>query len=118
MSRSLDEIYNSISQMVLKGIDGEFSDAILEVELHSLALKLTGGYMRGDGSEPSSFSFIREHKKILMNDLIELHLKTDLNDESRWNTMNYNLHPNGEYKVEFEWNEALANDIERVYAEA
>ena len=118
MNRSLDEIYASISQMVLKGIDGNFSDAVLEVELHALAMKLTGGYVRGDGSEPSSFSFIKEHKKILMNDLIELHLKTDLDDKSRWNTLNYNLHPNGEYRVDFNWDQSLADDIERVFAEA
>ena len=118
MNRSLDEIYSSISQMVLKGIDGNFSDAVLEVELHSLAMKLTGGYVRGDGSEPSSFSFIKEHKKILMNDLIELHVKTDLDDKSRWNTLNYSLHPNGEYRADFDWNQSLADDVERVFAEA
>ena len=118
MNRSLDEIYSSISQMVLKGIDGSFSDAVLEVELHSLAMKLSGGYVRGDGSEPSAFSFIREHKKILMNDLIELHVKTDLDDKSRWNTLNYSLHPNGEYRVDFNWDQSLADDIERVFAEA
>jgi len=118
MNRSLDEIYTSISQMVLKGIDGNFSDAVLEVQLHSLALKLSGGYMRGDGSEPSPFSFIKEHKKILMNDLIELHLKTDVDDKSRWNTLNYALHSNGEYRADFDWDQSLADDIERVYAEA
>jgi len=118
MKRSLEEIYSSISAMVVKGIDGEFSDAVLEVELHSLAMKLSGGYMSVDSSEPSSFRFIKEHKKILMNDLIELHLKTDINELSRWNTMNYNLHANGEYRVEFEWNQELAADIERVKEEA
>jgi len=118
MNRSINEIYSSISQMVLKGIDGSFSAAVLEVELHSLALKLSGGYVRGDGSEPSSFSFIKEHKKILMNDLIELHLKTDVDNESRWNTLNYSLHPDGQYRADFNWNQSLADEIERVYAEA
>ncbi len=118
MNRSLEEIYTSISQMLIKGIDGSFSDAVLEVELHSLAMKLSGGYLRGDGSAPSSFNFIKEHKKVLMNDIIELHIKTDLDDHSRWNTMNYSLHPTGEYRVSFEWNTALAEKVERVYAEA
>jgi len=118
MNRSREEIYASISAMIVKGIDGDFSDAVLEVELHSLAMKLSGGYMRGADSEPSPFSFIKEHKKILMNDLIELHAKTDINELSRWNTMNYNLHANGEYRVEFEWNHKLAADIERVKEEA
>ena len=118
MSRSVEEIYNNISQILLKGIDGEFSDAVLEVELHSLALKLSGGYLSPINNEPNTFKFIKEHKKILMSDLIELHLKTDINELSRWNTMNYNLHANGEFKVEFDWNQALADDIERVYAEA
>jgi len=118
MNRSVEEIYTSISQMLIKGIDGTFSDAVLEVELHSLAMKLSGGYLRGDGSSPSSFEFVKEHKKVLMHDLIELHEKTDINDHSRWNTMNYSLHPTGEYKVEFQWNQILADQVERVYAEA
>ncbi len=117
MTRSLEEIYRNISQILIKGIDGGFSDAVLEVELHSLAMKLSGGYVSEVNNEPSTFKFIKEHKKILMNDLIELHQKTDINDLSRWNTMNYNLHADGQYKVEFDWNQSLADDIERVYAE-
>jgi len=118
MNRSVEEIYTSISQMLVKGIDGEFCDAVLEVELHSLAMKLSGGYIRGDGSAPSSFSFVKEHKKVLMNDLLELHAMTDLDDNSRWNTMSYCLHPTGEYKVNYEWDEELDKQIQRVYAEA
>ncbi|PHR58902.1 MAG: hypothetical protein COA44_01795 [Arcobacter sp.] len=110
MTRSIDEIYNSISQMLIKGIDGSFCDAVLEVELHSLALKISGGYLQVDGSEANSFSSIKEHKKILMNDLIELQAKTKEN----WNTLNYNLHSNGEFNVEFGFNEGLAEDIQRV----
>ena len=117
MNRSLDEIYLSISTMLIRGIDGEFSDAILEVELHSLAMKLSGGYLGVNESEPSSFSFIKEDKKILMNDLIELHIKTVVEDKDRWNTLNYTLHPTGEFKVDFEWDQGLADKVEKVYAE-
>jgi hypothetical protein len=118
MNRTLEEIYASISQMIFKGIEGTFSDAVLEVQLHSLALKLSGGYLRGDGSAPTPFSFAKDDKKILMNDLIELHIKTHLDDSSRWNMLNFGLHPTGEYKVDFEWDEPLAECVERVYAEA
>lgn len=118
MNRTPEEIYVSISAMMLRSIDGVFSDAILEVELHSLALKLSGGYLRGEGSITTSFKFTKEDKKILMNDLIELHIKTDLDNASRWNTMNYSLHPTGKYQVHYEWNEALAECVERVYAQA
>lgn len=114
MHRSNEEIYTSISQMVSKGIDGPFSDAVLEVELHPLAMKLSGGYQRGDGSEPSAFRFIKEHKKILMNDLIELHLQTDVDDQSRWNMMNFSLHSDGQYHVAFKWDQELADKIEYI----
>lgn len=118
MNRNIDEIYASISKMMIKGIESAWSEAVLEVELHSLAMKLSGGYLYGQNSSAGSFSFEKEDKKILMNDLIELHLKTDLDDESRWNTMIYNLRSSGEYKVKFVWNQTLADDIEKVYAEA
>jgi len=114
MTRSIDEIYESISLMLVKGINGNFSDAVLEVELHSLAMKISGGYISELGSEPSSFSFIKEHKKVLMNDLIELQTRTDEN----WNSLNYNLHSNGEFRVEYHFDKVLADDIERVRAQA
>lgn len=116
MNRSLDEIYTSISTMLIKGIDGPFLDAVLEVELHSLAMKLSGGFLKEDGIEAHTFRFIKEDKKVLMNDLLELQSKAD--KQNRWNTLSYNLHPNGEYKVNFEWNKSLAEQIEQFYLEA
>ncbi len=114
MSRSIDDIYLSISHMLVKGIETPFSEAVLEVELHALAMKLSGGYLLQNGNEPASFRFIKEHKKILMNDIVELHLKTDLDEKSRWNRLNYNLQSDGQYKVEFEWDQALADEIEYI----
>jgi len=115
MNRSIDEIYISICKMVMTAIESPWSEAILEVELHSLALKISGGYMQTDSREPYPFTFIKEYKKVLMNDLIELHLKTDLDDKSRWNTMMFNLFSDGTYKVDFTWNQTLADEIEKVY---
>ena len=116
MKRDLDDIYASISAMMIKSMDSLWSEAVLEVELHALAMKISGGYLQGVGSEPSPFKFIREDKKFLMNLLLELHLKTDLDDESRWNTMSYHLQIDGKYKVDFLWDQTLADDIEKVRA--
>jgi hypothetical protein len=101
--------------MIMTAIEGPWSEAVLEVELHSLALKISGGYIQTGLSEPFPFSFIKEYKKVLMNDLIELHLKTDLDDKSRWNTMTFNLLSDGTYKADFKWNQTLADEIEKVY---
>jgi hypothetical protein len=101
--------------MVMTAIEGPWSEAVLEVELHSLALKVSGGYMQIGTNEPFAFTFIKEYKKVLMNDLIELHLKTDLDEKSRWNTMLFNLFSDGTYKVDFRWNQTLADEIEKVY---
>jgi len=116
MNRSVDELYTSICKMAMTAIEGPWSEAVLEVELHSLALKISGGYMQTGSSEPFPFTFIKEYKRVLMNDLIELHLKTDLDEKSRWNTMTFNMFSDGSYKVDFSWNQVLADEIEKVYA--
>ncbi len=116
MQKELDAIYANISAMMIKAMDPLWSEAVLEVELHSLAIGLSGGYLRSVDSEPSSFTFQREDKKNLINALIKLHLQTGKDEDNCWNTMTYHLHTDGRYKVDFSWNQALADDIEKVRA--
>ena len=116
MATEQDNIYTSISAIMVKCMDSLWSEAVLEVQLHALAMKISGGYLQGMGSEPSPLKFIKEDKKLLMNVLIELHLQTNLDEKSRWNTMTYHLHTDGQYKVDFSWDQALADDIEKVRA--
>lgn len=115
MNRSTDELYANIGKMVITAIEGPWSEAVLEVELHSLALKISGGYMQTGSREPFAFSFIKAYKKALISDLIELHLKTDLDEQSRWNRMTFNLFSDGKYKADFRWDQTLADEIEKVY---
>ena len=117
MTRSLEDIYENISAMIIKGTEGVFSNAILEVELHTLAMRLSGGYFRADHtlSTSSPFHFIKEHKTILLKDLLELQEKMP---ERPWNIMTYSLLATGEYQVDFEWNDTLAREIDEVCAQA
>lgn len=116
MNRSIDDLYTNISKMIMTAIQSPWSEAVLDVELHSLALKISGGYMLTDSREPFAFKFSKEYKKALMSDLIALHLKTDLDDKSRWNRMTFNLFSDGKYKADFRWDQTLADEIEKVYA--
>jgi len=95
-------------------MDSSWSEAVLEVELHALAIKLSGGYLHGLSSEPLSFKFPKEEKKKLIALLLELHLLTGQDEESRWNIMSFHLHTDGRYKVDFVWDQELADDIEKV----
>ena len=113
MNRSTDDIYSSISETVFKGTDGLFSNAILEVELHTLAMKLSGGYYSTHQNDAASFSFEKEHKQELLKDLREL--QQNMPNEP-WNTLTYTLNADGGYYVDFQWNELLANDVEEICA--
>jgi len=116
MKKDLDGIYSNISAMIIKAMDDHWSEAVLEVELHALAIKLSGGYLHGLSNEPLSFKFLKDDKKTLINLLIELHLQTDQDDKNRWNTMSFHLHTDGRYKVDFVWDQILADNIEKVRA--
>ncbi len=117
MNRSIEDIYSNISAMMIKGTEGVFSNAILEVELHALAMRLSGGYFRADStlSTSSPFRFIKEHKTILLKDFRELQNKMS---HQPWNIMTYSLLATGEYQVDFEWNDTLAREIDEVCAQA
>jgi len=113
MKRSTDEIYASISKIVFKGTDGLFSNAILEVELHTLAMKLSGGYYSTHSNKTLPFSFLKEHKQELLKELRELQLSMP---NEPWNTLTYTLNSSGGYSTDFQWNEVLAQDIKEVCA--
>ncbi len=113
MNQSADVIYENISKLVFKGTDGLFSNAILEVELHSLAMKLSGGYYSTHSNETLPFSFSKEHKKELLKELRELQA---LMSTEPWNVLSYTLDASGGHHADFQWNEALALDIQEVCA--
>ncbi len=116
MDNDLEHIYTNISAMIMKGMESAWSEAVLEVELHALAIKLSGGYIHGLGTEPFSFKFSKDDKKSLIALLLELHLQTSQDEKNRWNTMSYHLQTDGRYKVDFIWDQELADDIEKVRA--
>ncbi len=113
MNQSADEIYENISKLVFKGTDGLFSNAILEVELHSLAMKLSGGYYSTHSNKTLPFSFLKEHKKELLKELRKLQ---NLMPNEPWNMLTYTLDASGGHYADFQWSESLALDIEEVCA--
>lgn len=115
---STEDIYSTISNTIIRTVDGPWSEAVLEVELHSLAMKIRGGYMHAGLEEPCTLHFNKEDKKVLMNSLVQLHMQSEHDEENRWNSMNYNLSSNGQYRVEFEWNKEIEKMVERFYEEA
>lgn len=114
MTQDLEKIHANILDIMTRVIDSAWCEAILDIELHSFAMKISGGYKQTLEGEPLSFKFIKEDKKALVNALLELHLLSSTDETNHWNTLNYHLQADGKYKMQSSWNQVLEDDIERV----
>ena len=114
MRQDLEKIHANISDIMKRVIDSAWCEAILDIELHTLAMKISGGYKQTREGEPLPFKFIKDDKKALVNALLDLHLLSSTDETNHWNILNYHLHSDGKYKIESSWNQVLADDIEKV----
>lgn len=114
MRQDLEKIHENISDIMTRVIDSSWCDAIIDIELHSFAMKISGGYKQTLEGEPLPFKFIKDDKKALVKAFLELHLLSSTDETNHWNTLNYHLHSDGKYKIEHLWNQVLADDIEKV----
>ncbi len=116
MTQDLEKIHADISSIITRVIDSVWCEAILDIELHALAMKISGGYKQTLDSEPLPFKFIKDDKKALVKALLDLHLLSSTDETNHWNTLSYHLQSDGKYKIEPSWNQVLADDIEKVRA--
>ncbi|MFP6845134.1 MAG: immunity protein YezG family protein [Thalassolituus sp.] len=106
MTRKIDDIYLDIAQDIVKGIDTKWDQAYINVEFFEDAGSFDGEFII-DGEvkyfevSDETFDFFEEIYKI-----------TTENNSSKWNRAKFTLAPSGEFEIDFEWDQALADEIE------
>ena len=113
MELTVDEIYNNIAQNMLDNLPSEWIEALIDVERGaSDALKLSGGYSSLD-SEFTSFKF-RNFDRRIINDFHELYKIMTQGDSNQWNRAKFKLTPDNKFSIDFDWDQALADEIEQL----
>ncbi|WP_395343502.1 immunity protein YezG family protein [Ningiella sp. W23] len=103
---------NMISNSEIKS----FESCSLDIEYYGDdAMKFSGGYTCDDKSFKSFKSFkFRKFDDNIMEVVDELHKVTTENPDNNWNRAKFTLFPDGEFSIDFKWDQDLADEIERL----
>jgi len=114
MSLTIDEIYESIGQNVIENLPTEWLEAFIDAERSTDdALKLSGGYSSID-SEFTSFKF-RKFDRRIVDEFHELYsIMTKEGNQHKWNRAKFKLAPDGKFSIDFDWDQALADEVENL----
>ncbi len=114
MSVTVDEIYDSIGQNAIENLPTEWSEAFIDAERSADdALKLSGGYSSID-LEFTSFKF-RKFDRRIVDEFHELYsIMTKEGDQHKWNRAKFKLTPDGKFSIDFDWDQALADEVTRL----
>lgn len=110
---TIDEIYLSIAQNMVNNLPENWLSAHIDAEIEAEdAIGIKGGY-EIQNTEFQSFK-LRNFDRRIFNDFESLHQITTEDSENKWNRAKFTLEPTGKFNIDFEWDQALADEIERL----
>jgi len=110
---NIDEIYELIANSTLTCISTEMWDkAILQIECDGTYMGMTGVYeYKGKTFDLNVHNVDTEDSFALMDAILELHELTTEGDHAKWNRATFTLSHDGEYDMEFQWDQELYDEI-------
>ncbi len=109
---SIDEIYLDIAQHCTDQIEDEWNSIKVEVEYFVTAAEFDVSYQntRNDTVDLNAgYNLFKLFQR--------LHALTTENSEQNWNKGTFTLEPKGDFNMEFEWDQELADEIEQLDSE-
>ena len=106
MTRTIDDIYMNIANNIVNKIESEWKYAVIEVEMYGDAAKFKSRYFSEDLEKP----FKLHHSAL--DDFEDLQKITTKGGSNKWNRAKFTLSPSGEFEIDFEWDQDLADEIE------
>lgn len=108
---NIDTLYLSIAQNIAQNCPSSWDTAEINAEVFDGVVKLKGGCNSNDVF--TSFKF-RHFDRRIISDFENIHLITTENPDNNWNRAKFSLEPSGKFNMEFEWDQELADEIERL----
>ena len=110
---TVDEIYLNIGQGISAAIEDEnWNNAVLNLELVGTGVVgYNGSY--SVNNEQHSLP-VRQIPREIKNWVRELHKITTEGDHNKWNKATYTLSSDGQFDIEFIWDQELNDEIERL----
>ncbi|NOQ65508.1 MAG: DUF600 family protein [Methyloprofundus sp.] len=110
MTRIIDEVYESIAQNIVNVISDDWSNATLKVEFYINAMELKATYLTLSGKTKDLDTIPQMFK-----DFKDLYfIMTKEGELHKWNRATFKLAPTGKFSIDFDWDQELADEIERL----
>ncbi len=107
MARTVDEIYESIAQNIIDAIPNNWSSSSLNVEFNGDSAEFDATFETLT-SETEDFDV--EYQ--VFKDFKDLYaVMTEEGDYHKWNRAIFKLTPNGKFSIDFDWDQALADEV-------
>ncbi|MGF1691101.1 immunity protein YezG family protein [Photobacterium kagoshimensis] len=106
---TIDEIYMGIAEHLTSQLNEKWKECKIDAEFLEDAAELNVTYINANGQ-----GFDLEGGYNLFKLFKELHSITTENSGNKWNRAKFTLEPTGKFNMEFEWDQALFDEIERL----
>ncbi len=105
MTHTVNEIYNQIGNEIINAIgDDEWTEAIIEFSYYGNAASYNGRYWRKNGTKQDfdvSFDVFEAFE--------ELNGIMSESENNKWNYAVFKLSQSGEFSIDFDWYESIAD---------
>ncbi len=108
MNESIDDLYKAIAQRIVDSIEDDWRKATIDFQYLNDAGKYTGRYFSKSETNEKDFKVGYKSYK----DFKKIHEITTENSSNLWNRAKFTLYPSGEFNIDFEWDQSLADEIE------
>ncbi|WP_293943815.1 MULTISPECIES: immunity protein YezG family protein [unclassified Sphingobacterium] len=113
--KTVDEIYGSITNNINSVINEEWIKAELNIEAIGEMASFTGNYINSNNEKKQID--VDEFDFQLTFDILELHKITTEDDSNRWNKAFFFLRSDGEFEMQFVWDQELHDEVVRLSKE-
>ena len=107
---NIDEVYMGLATNIIDGIHDSWEKAVLDIEKPALDVVSFSGSYHNDNGE-NSFKFKNFDRKKLKQDANMLYEITTENNSNKWNRAKFTLKPSGDFSIDFQWDQALDDEI-------
>lgn len=113
--KTVDEIYGSIANNINSVIPEDWSKAELNIEALGEMASFTGSYTNGNNEKKQID--VDEFDFQLTFDVLELQKITTEDESNKWNKAVFTLQSDGEFDMQFIWDQELHDEVVRLSKE-
>ncbi len=110
MTRTIDEVYESIAQYIIDAMPSDWSSSNLDVEFNGDSAEFDATFEKLSGDTEDfdvEYQVFKDFKEIYT-------IMTEEGDQHKWNRAKFKLTLDGKFSIDFDWDQTLADEVARL----